>query len=92
MTEKEQLYYLLNGFLNGSYQVETFCNEFTRIYDLEVDYEKLSELENKEFGELCEMAGRLSTDEDELKIYNMFYSAESIMNKAKTVKQRLDKS
>ncbi|WP_370783822.1 hypothetical protein [[Ruminococcus] lactaris] len=47
MTEKEQLYYLINGVLDGSYQVKTFCSEFTRVYDLEVDYEQLSELVQK---------------------------------------------
>ena len=52
MTKKEQLYYLINGVLDGSYQVKTFCSEFTRVYDLEVDYEQLSELENKE-SEIC---------------------------------------
>ncbi len=90
MTEKEQLYYLINGVLDGSYQVKIFCSEFTRIYDLEVDYEQLSELENKEFGDLCEMAGRFSDDEEELKIPNMFFSEESILNKAKYVKQLLE--
>lgn len=47
MTEKEQLYYLINGVLDGSYQVKIFCSEFTRVYDLEVDYEQLSELVQK---------------------------------------------
>lgn len=47
MTEKEQLYYLINGVLDGTYQVKTFCSEFTRVYDLEVDYEQLSELVQK---------------------------------------------
>ena len=47
MTEKEQLYYLINGVLDGSYQVKTFCSEFTRVYDLEVDYEQLSKLVQK---------------------------------------------
>ena len=47
MTEKEQLYYLINGVLDGSYQVKTFCSEFTRVYDLEVDYEQFSELVQK---------------------------------------------
>ena len=47
MTEKEQLYYLINGVFDGSYQVKTFCSEFTRVYDLEVDYEQLSELVQK---------------------------------------------
>lgn len=45
----------------------------------------MSELENKEFGDLCEMAGRFSDDEEELKIPNMFFSEESILNKAKYV-------
>ena len=90
MTEKEQLYYLINGVLDGTYQVKTFCSEFTRVYDLEVDYEQLPELENKEFGDLCEMAGRFSDDEKELKIPNMFFYEESILNKAQYVKQLLE--
>ena len=45
---------------------------------------------NKEFGDLCEMAGRFSDDEEELKIPNMFFSEESILNKAKYVKQLLE--
>lgn len=46
--------------------------------------------ETKEFGDLCEMAGRFSDDEEELKIPNMFFSADSILNKAKHVKQLLE--
>ena len=90
MTEKEQLWYLINGVLNGSYDIKTFCSEFTRIYDLEVDYEKLSEQENSEFRDLCEMAGRFSDDEEELKIPNMYYSKGSILDKARYVKQKLE--
>ena len=52
----------------------SYTHQFTRIYDLEVDYEQLSELENKEFGDLYEMVGRFSADEEELKIPNMFFS------------------
>lgn len=92
MTEREQLYYLINGVLSGSYQVKTFCAEFLRVYNLEVDYEQLSKQENTEFGELCEMAGRFSDDEKELKIPNMFYSEESILNKAKYVKLLLEEN
>lgn len=90
MTEKEQLWYLINGVLNGAYDIKTFCSEFTRIYDLEVDYEQLSEQENSEFGDLCEMAGRFSDDEEELKIPNMYYSKENILDKARYVKQKLE--
>ena len=90
MTEKEQLWYLINGVLNDTYDIKTFCSEFTRIYDLEVDYEQLSEQENSEFGDLCEMAGRFSDDDDELKIPNMYYSKENILEKARYVKQMLE--
>lgn len=89
MTEKEQLWYLIDGLLNGLYDIKTFCSEFTRIYDLEIDYDLLSEQENIEFGYLCEMAGRFSDDQEELKIPNMYYSKENILDKAKDVKQKL---
>ena len=89
MTEKEQLWYLINGVLSGTYDVKTFCTEFTRIYNLEVDYEQLSEQEKLEFGDLCEMAGRFSDNEEELKIPNMYYSKENILNKTQSIKQTL---
>ncbi|MBE5944103.1 MAG: hypothetical protein E7258_04185 [Lachnospiraceae bacterium] len=90
MTEKEQLCYLINGVLNGSYDIKVFCTEFTRIYDLEIDYEQLSEQENSEFGELCEMAGRFSDDIEELKIPNMYFSENEIIERAKDVKRKLE--
>ena len=91
MAEKEQLWYLINGVIEGTYVIKDFCSEFTRIYDLEVDYDELSEQENREFSDLCEMAGRFSDDEEELKIPNMYFSANDILNKAKTVKEILSK-
>ena len=90
MTEKEHLWYLINGVLNRTYDIKTFCSEFTRIYDLEVDYEQLSEQENSEFGDLCKMTGRFSDNDDELKIPNMYYSKADILDKARYVKQKLE--
>lgn len=89
MTEKESLWYLINGLVKGSYIVKTFCNEFTRIYDLEVDYDELSKEENRLFGELCEMTGRFSDDDDELKIPNMYFSEKDIMAKVRQIKEVL---
>lgn len=90
MTEKEQLWYLINGVLNGTYDIKTFCTEFTRIYNLEVDYEQLSEQENSEFEDLCGMAGRFSDDRGELEIPNMYYSEENILDKVKYIKHKLE--
>ena len=91
MTEKEQLWYLVNEVLNGSYDVKTFCSEFSKIYNLETDYDQLSEEENFEYGNLCEMADRFSDNEEELIIPNMYYSTEKILGQAQRVKQALEK-
>lgn len=90
MTKKGQLWYLINGLLENTYTIEAFCDEFTRIYDLEIDYDGLTDEENKEFGDLCEMSGRFSDDLEELKIPNMYCSENEIISKAKTVKKKLD--
>lgn len=83
MTEKEKLWYLINGFLDGSYAIGTFCSEFTRIYNLEIEYDELTVDENKEFYDLCEMAGRFSDDLGELKILHMYFSEDEILDKEK---------
>ena len=90
MTEKEELWYLINGLLEGTYTIKTFCSEFTRIYDLEIDYDVLTDEENKEFGDLCEMAGRFSDDLEELKIPNMYFSENEIFSKAKEIKKKFN--
>lgn len=90
MTEKEELWYLINGLLEGTYTIKTFCSEFTRIYDLEIDYDVLTDEENKEFGDLCEMAGRFSDDLEELKIPNMYFSESEIICRAKAIKKNLN--
>lgn len=89
MTEKECLWYLINGLVKGSYSVKTFCNEFTRIYDLEVKYDELSNEENRLFGELCEMTGRFSDNDDELKIPNMYFSEKEIMDMVRQINENL---
>jgi gamma-glutamylcyclotransferase (GGCT)/AIG2-like uncharacterized protein YtfP len=89
MTEKESLWYLINELIKGSYIVKTFCSEFTRIYDLEIDYNELSKEEKRLFGELCEMTGRFSDDADELKIPNMYFGEKEIMNKVRQIKEIL---
>lgn len=71
--------------LENSYEIKVFCGEFTRIYNLETDYDKLTDEENIEFGELCEMAERFSDDLDELKIPHMYVSENEIVKKAKKI-------
>lgn len=89
MSEKEKLQYLVNGLLSGSYAIETFCDEFTRIYNLELDYDTLTNEENVLLGELAEMAGRFSDDADELMIPNMYCSKAEIIERIKINKKQL---
>lgn len=81
MTERESLWYLINGLNNKDYDIKTFCSEFTRIFDLELDYDELNTEERKEFYELCEMAGRFSDDKEELLIPNMYCNEKDIREK-----------
>lgn len=90
MSDREQLWYLINGLLKGTYSMYIFCDEFTRIYDLETDYKHLSLLERKNFAELSEMASRFSDDADEFKIPNMYFSENEIIEKVKSIKQEID--
>ena len=90
MSDREQLWYLINGLLKGTYSPSTFCYEFTRIYDLETDYKHLSLLERKNFAELSEMASRFSDDSDELKIPNMYFCENKIIEESKSIKEEID--
>ena len=89
MEEKEKLWYLINGLLEGSYSIKEFCDEFTKIYDLKIDYGDLTEDENKEFYDLCEMAARFSDNLCELQIPNMYFSEREIREKAKEITKKL---
>lgn len=92
MNEKQQLWYLMDGLLNASYQIKTFCSEFSRIYDLEVDYEELSQEEKEEFGDLCDMCSRFSDNVNELQIPNMYFSEEQVRNKVKDISEKISRT
>lgn len=87
MTAREQLWYLVRGVINGSYEVTIFCDEFERIYNFETDNEQLSEQERTMFRSLSKMAGRFSEFEEDLKIPNVYFNKEDICNAAKSILQ-----
>lgn len=87
MTAREQLWYLINGVLTGSYEVSTFCDEFYRIYNFETDKTKLTEQEKSEFEELFCMVARFSDFEEDLKIPGVFYNGEEILAKVREVQK-----
>ena len=82
MNSKEKLYYLLCEFLTGNYDANSFCDQFTVEYDIETDYEELSELENTVFGKLCMVTSRYSSFEEDLKIPNVYANEQEVKDKA----------
>lgn len=89
MTDKEKIYYLLTEFKKGNYDTNTFCDQFTVIYDTEVDYDKLSKIENELFSELSTITARFSPYEEDLKIPNVYYSEQEVKYKVEEVLAKL---
>jgi len=90
MTSKEKLYYLLEQYYLNKYSTEIFTDEFTTICNLETDYESLTENENKLLGDLCTITSRFSSDEEDLKIANVYYSERQVKDKATKVYLKLN--
>jgi len=88
MKEREQLWYLINGLLDGTYNINVFCDEFTRIYDLELDYDTLVGFEIQEMNELSTMTARFSDSKEDLKIPNVYFSEEEIREKVKLLNRK----
>lgn len=78
VTKKEQLYYLLNDLCHGEIEINNFTIQFTKIFDLEIDYDELSEKEYTVFDNLSDMAGRFSDSAEDLKLPNVYYNEKQI--------------
>lgn len=89
MTGREKLLYLMNGLLEGSYEITIFCDEFSKIFDLEMDYAELNEEEMKELSDLSEMAGRFSDDENDLKMPCVYFDKTDIIEKVKYIRENI---
>lgn len=76
--KKEQLYFLLNGLDNGEIEINTFTNQFMKIFDLEIDYDELSKEEYTILGNVSDMVARFSDSVEDLKLPNVYYSEKQI--------------
>ena len=83
MSEKEKLHYLLKHFKLGEYDINTFCDMFTNLVNLEMWKEDFTEKEKEVFHELNKYTSRFSPYEEDLKLPNVFYDE-------KAVKEQID--
>ncbi|APM40668.1 hypothetical protein [Clostridium kluyveri] len=89
MNPREKLYYLVEKFIKEEYHIDLFCDEFTVVYNTEVDYNVLNNIEKTCFAELCEFTARYSPVEEDLAIPNVYFNAEQVKDKANYVYNKL---
>ena len=89
MTHREQLWKLIIDLLSNKYDIHDFCDEFSRIYNLEIDYDTLGPQERCEFNDLCDIADRFSDNEQELAIPNVYFSEQQIRIRAQEIFDKL---
>lgn len=90
MEAKEKLIYLVKEYIKGKYDTNTFCDQFTLIYDIETDYELLTEQENELFSQITQYTSRYSQYEEDLRIPNMYYNEKNVFDKVKEVAMALN--
>lgn len=85
MTGKERLYYLIENYYNKNYDINTFVDEFCRIYRDELMDSDCSNLEIQIFSELDEICGRFSNYETDEKIAKIYYNENDVNKKINEV-------
>lgn len=74
--DKNRLYWLIDLYLLDKLDAWTFCREYVECYNLELNYDVLTELEYKVFSALNAIAVRFSNVEEDLKQYPGIYFTE----------------
>lgn len=84
------IYHLIDAYLSGAIDESTFCTEFHCSYDLELDYDTLSEEEYKAFSELGRVAGQFSEFKEDHKRYpGVYYTKRDLHQKILETKETL---
>lgn len=79
-------------YLTNKMSERTFCNEFYRLYDLEIDYDTLTKEERQTFHELSHIRGRFSQYEEDFKSCSDFFCTKAqVRQKALETEQKLKK-
>lgn len=76
--KRAKLFWLIELYLSDHHDVETFCKEFERTYNFEVDRGELSADKLAVFGDLFNKVTMFSPFENDLKTYPLYVSKEQI--------------
>lgn len=91
-SDKERIYHLINLYLYGKINETTFCRDYLRIYDIELDYDTLNEEEYHTFSNLARIASRFSECEEDIMRYpGVYYTKNELNKEIKEAKTKLNK-
>jgi hypothetical protein len=91
-SDKRRLYQIINLYLSGNIDELTFCDEFYSSYNLELDYDTLTEDECKAFCDLRKISSRFSASEEDHRKYPGIYATkEELKQKIIETKEKLNK-
>ncbi|GHV44572.1 hypothetical protein FACS1894180_6080 [Bacteroidia bacterium] len=91
--DKRRLYQLIDMYLSGIITASVFCDEFYYCYDLELDYETLTDIEQQYFSKLGTVSGRFSEFEEDHKLASKaFFTEEQLKDKIVETKEKLSSS
>lgn len=79
MTAKEQLYYLLKQVSNGQYDLNTFADLFTSIFNIQLHKEDCTNEEYEIFFDLNKYTSRFSPYKEDLQLINVFFDKNTLM-------------
>jgi hypothetical protein len=85
--DKRRLYWLLDYYLSGKIDEDTFSDELHETFTLEMDVKTLTDSEYEAFRELNYVASRFSPDEEDQKLWA--YSSEYVKRIALETKEKL---
>lgn len=86
---REKLYWLISLYLEDHHDIRTFCKEFERTYNFEVEKRDLSAREQAVFESLFRKIVMFSPFKDELKAIPMYVSASEIKDAAVAARDNL---
>ena len=79
MTKREQLYYLLEAFKRGEYDIPTFCEAYEDVFYPDIPYDELTHSELAVFKALGKVIVRFSPYEGDFKAYpGAFHTAKEV--------------
>lgn len=76
--DKRRVYWIIDLYLAGKIDDQTFCDEFYYSYDLEIDVNTLTKLEREVFDVISIVTRRFSNFEEDLKIEKAFFNKKDL--------------